>query len=314
MTVASLAGGFLGSLTAARLMQITSPWIPFTASLFGVGLGTSLAVFLPESRHGKPLRHHTTDASVNPPPTDQTSLLASVRIQVGKTFSRLRYSVSVLPSTSSALVLLTFLSNGFVVLGGGHFFVQYVSKRFHWTLAEAGYLVSIRGITSIFVLLIGLPGLGKLLTSSSMPVRLSPARKDMVLARASAITLTTGALLMAFSSVIPVTVVGLITMTFGGGIIPLCKSILATFVDAGHFSTIYTLVSLVETVSTLFSGPSLAGLFSRGMKLGGLWLGLPYFGVSLLCAFTVILLVLAKLPSQEVQGGEEDEVNQERDE
>jgi MFS family permease len=226
-----------------------------------------------------------------------------------ESLSRVRDSI--FPSTSAILVLLVFFCQDFVVRAAGHFFVQYVSKRFHWTLAEAGYLLSVRGFTSIFVLLIGLPALGALLTSSYVPMRVSLGMKNLVLARISSLAMTLGALLMGAGDIVPVTVVGQVIMTLGDGLIPLCKTILASYVEADRFSTVYTMVSLVETVGGLLSGPALAGLFSKGMGLGGLWLGLPYFGLALICMWAFTLLLFAK-PARHVRSEGEAEVTESR--
>ncbi|ROW15669.1 hypothetical protein VPNG_02111 [Cytospora leucostoma] len=264
MAAASYVGTFLGSLSAARLMQTGSPWIPVLLSIVLVILGTSLVFFIPEALHAK---HHGSQVTTTP--TKQQSFLSSIRNHITKSLSRFKQSITVLHSPSAFFVLLVFLCQVPVILAAGQLFVQYVSKRFGWSLAETGYLLSIRGITSIFVLLVGLPQLGKFLTSSSTPpIYLSPQSKDLALARLSALCITTGALLMA-SNVIPIIAAGQVILTLGDGLIPLCRSIITSFVDAEHFSTVYTLISMTETVGAVGAGPTLAGLFSAGIKLGG---------------------------------------------
>lgn len=303
MTLASYIGNLLGTLTAARLMQVSSPWIPLVGSMLGVALGTGLVMFIPETLRAKPHNIQQTDSIA----TKRLGLLSRARIGMEKSLSRVRDSISVLPSTSAILVLLVFLGHDFVVRAAGPLFVQYISKRFHWTLAEAGYLLSVRAVTTIFVLLIGLPALGAFLTSSNVPMHVPPRMKDLVLARMSSLATTLGALLMGAGDIVPVIVAGQVIMTLGDGLTPLCKSILASYVEADQFSTVYTLVSLVETVGGFLSGPALAGLFSKGMELGGPWLGLPYFGLALICTWVFTLLLFVK-PPRHVQSEAEAEV------
>ncbi|KAK7745877.1 hypothetical protein SLS53_002595 [Cytospora paraplurivora] len=266
MAAASYVGTFLGSLSAARLMQTGSPWIPVQLSIVLVILGTSLVFFIPEVPRAK---HH--DSQVTTTPAKEQSFLSSIRIHITNSLSRFKESISVLHSPSAFFVLSVFICQVPVILAAGQLFVQYVSKRFGWSLAETGYLLSIRGMTSIFVLLVGLPQLGKFLTSSTMPFNLSPPRKDLVLARLSALCITTGALLMA-GNVLPIITAGQVILTLGDGLIPLCRSIITSFVDAEHFSTVYTLISMTETVGAVGTGPTLAGLFSAGIKLGDCWI------------------------------------------
>ena len=291
MAVASYVGSLSGGLIAARLMQVSSPWIPLLGSMLGVALGTSLIAWVPETLHAKPRNIQQIDRTA----IEQLGLLSRFQIHIKKSLSRVRNSISALPSVSALFVLLVFLGQAFVVRSAGHFFVQYVSKRFHWTLAEAGYLLSIRGITSMVVLLIGLPALGAFLTSHT-PLRRSPQMKDLVLARASSLAMTLGALLMGAGDAVPVTVAGQVILTLGDGLIPLCKTILASYVEPSQFSTVYTMVSFVQTAGAIFSGPALAALLSTGMELGPPWLGLPYFGLALICAWILTLLAFVKLP------------------
>lgn len=82
--------------------------------------------------------------------------------------------------------------------------------------------------------------------------------------------------------------IGIIVATLGDGLAPLSRSLLPAFIDAQHTSRLYTLVGLVEAVGTMYAGPGLAWFFTKGMKLKGLWLGLPYFWVAGLCALVAI--------------------------
>jgi hypothetical protein len=44
----------------------------------------------------------------------------------------------------------------------------------------------------------------------------------------------------------------------------------------------------------------IAGLFTLGFRLGGRWIGLPYYRLALLCAFCMRLLFFVKIPKHAV--------------
>ncbi|POR39544.1 Uncharacterized protein TPAR_00264 [Tolypocladium paradoxum] len=307
MAVASHIGRFVASSVSARLMQTVSPWPPILIAFVLIPLGAAVILFIPETlqvQKHDPERHHqpahTTCAQT------QTSLLARGAAYLRNCLSRLGRALSIIKSPSALFVLLTFISASPVSLGAGTFIVQYVSKRFGWSFADAAYLRSVKGISDMIVLLIALPALSLLLMSPSMPFRLSPLRKDLILARLSMLLMTCGTLLMAGGTV-QVVIAGQLIITLGDGFISLCRSVMTSFVDNQHASTLYTLISIVETVGSCAAGPALAWLFSTGMKLGNGWEGLPYVGISALCALMTLLLLFVRVAAEARRTGAQEE-------
>jgi len=300
MAFASLSGNLIGPLISSKLMEIGSPWTPLVVAFITTTLAMSLIIFVPETLR---LKNNTDeDASQGP------KFFSSMKLHLQHNFARLTESFSILRSLPLALILLTFLVQAPIILAVGQFFVQYVSKRFDWTLSKTGYLLSIRGIISIIVLLIALPGLSKLLLSPYFPFRFSPSRKDYILAQSSALFLTLGSLLLAGSD-ISLVILGVVVITLGGGLAPLCRSLLTAFIDSQHTSRLYTLIGIVESVGSLCAGPALAWFFTMGMKLKGQWLGLPYFWLALVCALATIALCFVGSAAEptETPGAEETE-------
>lgn len=292
MAVASYVGASLGSLAASPLLQVTSPWVPILISVAASMLGASPVYFISETLHRKRSRDNSAATRLHPKRSVVTRAGALIQLAL----ARFQNIVTVFPCVSAFLVLLVFLCQAPVSQAAGPLFLQYISKRFSWSMAKTGYLLSIRGMTSILVLLVGLPCLGQRLTS--LPINLSPLRKDLVLAQLSTLMLVAGALLLALSSTVGFSIIGLILMTLGDGLISLCRSVITSLVNAENLSTICTLVSIMETVGALFAGPVLASLFSRGMMHGGLGQGLPYFALASLGIGALILLVSVKLPQE----------------
>jgi hypothetical protein len=61
------------------------------------------------------------------------------------------------------------------------------------------------------------------------------------------------------------------------------------------------LIGVVETIGMIYAGPALAWFFATGMKLKGLWLGLPYFWLASIAALAMVGLCFVKLPAGSVK-------------
>jgi MFS transporter, PCFT/HCP family, solute carrier family 46 (folate transporter), member 1 len=298
MAFASLSGNLLGPIISSKLMEIGSPWTPLVVAFITTALAMSLIIFVPETLH---LKKNTDEDAFQGP-----NFFSSLKLHLQHNFALLTESFSMLKSPPLALILLTYLIQAPIILAIGQFFVQYVSKRFGWSLSKTGYLLSMRGIVSIIVLLVALPGLSKLLLSPSFPFRFSASRKDLILAQFSALFLTLGSLLLAGPD-ISLVILGVVVITLGGGLAPVCRSLLTAFIDPQHTSRLYTLIGIVESVGSLYAGPALAWFFTTGMRLKGLWLGLPYFWLALVCALATIALCFVRSAAEptEMPGAEE---------
>ncbi len=207
----------------------------------------------------------------------------------------LKQSFKTLKSVSLIIILLTSLTKMPEVHATMQFFIQYVSKRFSWPLARAGYLLGIRAIVNMAVLIILLPVLGRLLQSKALPFQLSAPAKDLMLLRLSAFFAAVGALFMAGPGIGSV-VLGLAINSLAAGFSSLSRSLAASFVDPADTSKLYTLSSIVDTIGSLYAGPAVAWLFAVGMKWKGAWLGLPYFWLASIFALALVALLYVRPP------------------
>ena len=282
MAFSSLTGNLLGPIISSKLMELELLWPPLIIASLCAPLGLIFIIFIPETLDLK----RTADLNT---PTRGQSFLQSIKSYLQQAVVWISKSSSILKSSTVTLILLTFLIQIPLVLARGQFFVQYISKRFEWKLVDTGYLLSLRGIISIFILLVVLPGLSKLhITWVSAP------QKDLTLARYSAAFLILGSLLLAGPNISSV-ISGVIIITFGDGLGSLCRSLITTFIDAKYTSRLYTLIGIVETISMLYSGSALAWFFTLGMKQKGIWLGLPYWWLASMCVLVFIALCFVRV-------------------
>jgi hypothetical protein len=263
-------------------------------------------IFIPETLQTKPSDHK--DASL-----EEATIISPTKSQIREAFTHSAKYLSMFKSISLVLVILTYLIHFPVIIARGQFFVQYFSKRFNWQLAKTGYLLGLRGFVGIFVLLVALPGVSKILISPTSRFRMTVVQKDLVLAQFSALAIMIGAVLLGGSN-IPTVISGIVIATLGDGLSPLCRSLATSFVDSRRTSSLYVLIGVVETIGMIFAGPALAWLFTMGMKLKGLWLGLPYFWLAAISAIATIGLLFVRIPAGSVKLAEVDGVSDEIDE
>ncbi|KAF7552330.1 hypothetical protein G7Z17_g4416 [Cylindrodendrum hubeiense] len=151
--------------------------------------------------------------------------------------------------------------------------LQYATKRFGWDWSTATYFTTISKVTSVIVLLVFLP-----LASSQVTKRfnLEPLSRDLYLSRGSVLFIVAGNVLTAISAVPALLVVSLIVLSIGNGFQPQLRALLAGLVEPQTLATSNTAIATVESLMGLFSVPALGWLLSKGIELGGFWMGLPF--------------------------------------
>ncbi|KAL7619659.1 hypothetical protein AAE478_010200 [Parahypoxylon ruwenzoriense] len=281
---------FVGPPLGSKLMGTMSPWVPLYMVLLVSAFAAAIILLIPE----------TADRA-NASGSDG-DLWAEIRKKGWYRVTKSHFinqlhdvgrSLLVLKRRSVALILLTFMLLVPIGLGIGPTFLQYFSTRFHRKLEDAGYVLAIKGGFTIFVMAVVLPGLSKLLSSTSSPLRVSAFRRDLILARGSAVFLFIGFLALAGPDM-GFVIAGLMILTLGSGIAPLCRSLITNFTQPGQTSQLFTLISMVETTGSLTAGPLLAWTFSTGMHLQGFWAGLPFLFLSALSLFAMVALCLVR--------------------
>ncbi|KAK0123872.1 hypothetical protein ONS95_008865 [Cadophora gregata] len=302
LALASYTGNLIGPLISSVMMEVVSPWVPLLSAIALVPIGVSTFIFIPETLRKKADDEDTLQ--------DSPSAMSSIITHFWHTLTQLSESFFMLKSPSLTIILFSFVVQMSLFFGKSTFFIQYFSKRFQWSLAKTGYLLSYRGIISVAVLIFILPGLSKILLSPNLRFRFSAAKKDLVLAQCSAFFSMLGYFFMAAPTV-PIVFLGIIVATLGDGLAPLCRSLLTAYIDPQHISRIYVLVGIVEALGSMYAGPALAAFFTIGMRRDGLWMGLPYFWLTFQCLLVVLGLCFVNLRSAIVGKSTENEGEQE---
>ncbi len=304
--------------SVASSLMAKSPWIPLIVGISTWIFGAALMIFIPETLHMRP--RATDSASLTPDTASERSIsinevdkpnfFASVTSQAANSLKQIYGSLSVLHSLPILLLLLSFITQSFT-RQSVDLSVRYVSNRFHWKLREAGYLLSLRAFVNFVLLLALLPGLSRYLVKH---LHFSSTGKDLLLARISVIVLVLGALLIAISPTIILTIIGLVIFSLGTGTTALTRSLVTSLVDQEHVGRLYAAIGLVETVGNLSAGPTLAALYTWGLQLQGPWVGLPFFALAVICSVGAIGIwsfgcLTRKHPSDRLPSGEEEDID-----
>ena len=170
----------------------------------------------------------------------------------------------------------------------GELLLQYVSKRWLWTLAKANYVFALRAGVSMVLLLSVIPAVSIWLVKRR---GFSTLRKDFLLSRISYTLTSVGLLMVALAPTIPGLLVGIFVSTLGTGAHSLVRSMLTNMVEPNEVGRLFTAASIVSTVGSLIAAPTITGLFNAGLGWGGVWIGLPY----MVCAFCNVVITVGML-------------------
>jgi dipeptide/tripeptide permease len=297
LQVSGLVGSLISPALSSAMMAITGPWPVMLVAVACLVVGAMAFLFVPET-----VQHKDEDG-------EETGLNSShigFKDHIIRTLSQLKESLSILSSPSLFLLILTCLATTPFATGVLQFLVQFVSKRYSVPIKNTGYIQMAYGLLQIIQALIILPWISKLLlnptiapTSTSTPTLIhipNEPKRDLLLAKYSFYSILIGFLIIGFAPSIAVFILGLTILAIGSCYNSLVRSLMSLYVDEKYLSRLFSLVGMVEIIGSLFGAPMMAGLFTLGMKLGGRWIGLPYYGLAGLCGVCIGILWFVRLP------------------
>lgn len=284
---------------AAWWMRYT-PWIP---ALIGTALMLmTLVVFIwiPETQgyrdysatHPAPPSEESVANVPAPPPDLSTNREPIVTDFPMLWFAKLKESTSFLTNDWRVpLLILPFLLHLLLALSA-QLALQYLSKRYALTFSEATLVMTVRSAVTVLLLFVILPYVSAFVMRH---YHLSGQRKDLYLARASQILVTVGWTCVGFSPNLPSVIISLAIASLGQGAALLLRSFLTSLLEKHHIARVYTIISIIDTVGAMVGAPLSAGLFKRGLALGGAWVGLPFQFFGILSALSTALMFVVRL-------------------
>ena len=292
--VASLVGHLISPALSSAMMNATGPRPVMCVAVALLLIAALACLFIPET-----LQH---------PYTLTSSSTQSFKHHLFNAVKQLKESLLLNLKAPLIPLFLALLITAPAYHSTTQFLTQYVSKRYAIKLKDTGYVQTVYGCAQVFVALVGMPVASKLLTPESGPPTPAPDQKrDFKLALLSFGILIPGFLLLGSAPTLMYFTFGLLVLALGSGYISFARALLSSYVDPEHRSRLFSLVGMLETAGTMYSGPLLAGLFSVGMSKRGKWIGLPYLVLAGFAALGGVVIGFVRLPRSPAIGGESEE-------
>ncbi|KAI0096457.1 major facilitator superfamily domain-containing protein [Nemania sp. FL0031] len=167
--------------------------------------------------------------------------------------------------------------------------LQYTSKKFNVSFAEAGYLFSIKAAVSVALYTIFIPWLLHTMTKS---FRRSSSYANLFGLRLSIVILFSGAILIGLSMTLWMLIIALALYSLGFGLSLFALSFITDLTielwDDTHVARTYAVVALLETIGHTIGIPALTAAWVGGIKIGGWGLALPWWLSAVLYGFIYI--------------------------
>lgn len=159
---------------------------------------------------------------------------------------------------------------------------------------QASYLLSLKAGVILIMLAVGIPALSSFMLHY---LRLHETMKDKRIAQVSGSFLVAGAAAIFFASSSTPLICGQVLFCLGHGFGVPARSLVTSMVDQTHLTTVFTLISVMTYAGLFAGGPLLAAMFQWGMRLGELWVGMPFL-VSGGCFAFALLAVSSYSPDK----------------
>ncbi|RBQ71532.1 hypothetical protein FVER53590_03151 [Fusarium verticillioides] len=281
------------------MLMHKNTWIPLLLAVAFQGLSVILALGLPETlpvvesnRSREDANGISSDYTIN----EQAEIPSKSDGKWGSWLTRNKDSFDfVITDRALSALVFTFLISK-VGRQATNILFQYVSKRYGWTLAQAGFLISLRAGVNIALFTVILP-----LVATYALVSWSATSRDLWIGKTSIILLVLGSLIIFLSETSVGMIIGLIISTLGSGFAPTMRSLATSLVESRHpnatsdIGRLYALISVAEGIGSLVAGPGMALAFRVGMSWGQVWLGLPFGFAAFLFALVSTIVFSVKI-------------------
>lgn len=149
-----------------------------------------------------------------------------------------------------------------------------------------------KSLISIGLTALVLPVISQLLLTKA---KLPPLIKDkwIVVGSAAMLTLGSGCITIATTSALFIT--SLVIFQLGCGFEFAFRGLTTELVDESHVAMLFTAQSVFMTLSEVAAGPVLAGLYRKGLDLGGFWLSMPFLVSTFLFATTTVITFVVRV-------------------
>lgn len=261
-------------LLSAWLMEFT-PWIPAIGGTILVTCAVLVTLAMPETLGWNTQSDPATATDQEQETAPETSPTNT------NSLTQLRHALSFMWSDHRIpLLTLSFLLH-LAVIETPPLQLQYVSTRYNLTISTATMILTLRSVANIALLFILLPFLSSLLRGTR---NISGQRSDLYLSRFSLTAWTLGWTAFGLAPTLLGATAAMGVTALGSGSFFLIRAFLTPLVPTESVARLYSVISVVDTLGYMVGVPLLAGLFNRGLEIGGYGVGLPFYVLGGMCA------------------------------
>lgn len=292
--VVNLLGPALASASMTLLL-----WLPFWIGITLLGVAIPMISMLPGRDTAKNQRRGDEQSQplLSSPLLKAQDSRPTILHSAVNRFNALRAALASHPWNFSLLLACFLLAS--LASSDTKLLVQYISKRYQWTFASAGYLLSGKALVNFVLLTVVVPRVlhsAMVASDGNGACGVSSDRINVRFAKLCFGVSVLGAAAIAVSTTILFLVPALLVYALGSALPVFTLSLLkspaicspgadnredddreSSSPGADSQTQIFSIVMLVKTLGSLLGAPLMAFLWVRGIGLGGAALGLPYF-------------------------------------
>ncbi|KAK2009537.1 major facilitator superfamily transporter [Colletotrichum eremochloae] len=309
MSSVSYVVNLLGPALASASMSLLL-WLPFWIGICLLLLAIPAISLMDDSSESRSRSSTYRNADDQARPLLSSPVLkaqdadASLLRSIVQRFGVLRSVIASHPRNMTLLLISFVLTS--LASSDTKLLVQYISKRYGWTFASTGYILSAKAVVNFTLLTIIIPAILRSSQQRSLhnPPEVASHRMNMYYAKICLVISILGALAIALATQIWMLVPSLFLYALGSALPVFTLSLLKSpyvapkrneqrldMVDPE--SHVFSIVMMVKTSGSLLGAPLMMVLWVRAISLGGAALGIPYF-VSASC-YVVALAVLSSI-------------------
>ncbi|KAJ5312011.1 hypothetical protein PENANT_c022G11433 [Penicillium antarcticum] len=299
-----LLAEILATPLSAYMMSF-GPMFPYLVSICLILVGCIPALFLPETLEdakAKPsLQTHSEEHDENGQPErmGNKSFLEEVKRQARE----FKVSTRFIWTDSNVCIMILVFFVTIMTRQSTNLLLQYVSKKFDWSIARSSLLISLRGIFSMVTFMVFMPALSFL---TAKYFNLHGKQSDHVMSKGSGILSVIGFAAIALAPTPAILIFGQIILSMGMAFMVNTRSLATALVLPDHVGTLYSALAITQSAGMLVAGPLFANLFRLGMHLGNAWLGLPFLQASLFFVIAVVAVWHIRLGPSRVSDEEQE--------
>ena len=189
--------------------------------------------------------------------------------------------------TVQSCLAINFLNH--VAFNARYLLRSWTSKRYNWSLADTGFILSLEATLSVVVLFL----LQYVDRASSKPA--DKRKHEISVAKISTLCGIIGSVILCFAKTRILFFVAYIVISGNIGFLDAVRGYFSSQMRTEDLGKLYSMVMMVSTLATILTGPAWSFIYSLGYEMGGYWVGLPFLVSSGVMSLILLFVMMLKV-------------------